>query len=215
MFLVLSAFVRCCYHLTGSISTSELSLDPDSCFAFFSADFRDRTISVYLSASPENGFFGTDTTDSNNLPVQVTVLDPEIPSTDDIDYEVFTRPIPVLCSPALKESDLERVVLPEGVITEDHAGVEYSVAFEQNSEAYNAQYGGEGNCIVVTRHIPDLETVGVTAGECVAMVLGLVLGMGLIAGCIIFLTPLVKKGEGAAPPPDGEQIPSAENGTGE
>jgi hypothetical protein len=208
MLVSLAALVAGCYHLDGSPADRELALDPDSCFVFTNADLREVTVQVHLSAAPENAFFGTDSNDRDKLPQTVDIVDVEVPETGDIDYDAFTRAIPVLCSPAVIETDTDLVTLPPGVVTEDEHEVIYSASFEQDSEYYSAQYPGElGNCITVSRRIPYLDEAGVSAGECVGLALGLVLGMALIASCIIFLTPLVKKGEGEV---QHEQLPTTD-----
>jgi hypothetical protein len=204
MLWALSCFAACCYHITGNPSKSELSLSPDVCFAFSNADLTAKKISVALSSAPEGSFFGTDTNEAAKLPKQIIVVDDEVPATGDINYSAFVTAIPILCSPAVKDSDRSRVVLPESVVTEDEYPVVYALKFEENSPYYSEQYEKQGNCINVVRNIPYLDDPGVSSGECVGLTLGLLLGAGLIAGCIIFLAPLLKKGE------ETEQEPKAE-----
>jgi hypothetical protein len=194
MIPVLLSLAAGCYHFTGQPLKS-LVLDPDACFAFFGANLQNITVNVTLNASPVEAFLGTDTDDAANLP-HVSVIETSIPSTARLDMRAFMRPVPVLCSPAVTESHLSLISLPMSVITADEVAVYYELQYEPHSSAYKTQYEKDGNCINVVRSIPDLEESGLTVGECVGIIIGLLGGTALIAVCVIFLTSQGKKSSG-------------------
>jgi hypothetical protein len=196
-----------CYSV-DAIPTSAFSLAENTCFAFnfTSANlphFSGKNVTVSIGLDTENTFFGLSR--GSSLPDFLIVEHSVLPPAGEIDYDAFKEPIPVLCSPIVAATDVRRLVHAEGITTEDGREVAFGVRFVSESPAYLSHFQAAGNCIELTRRIPALEVEGVSTGECVGMVLGLVLGTGLIAGCIIFLTPFVKAQE-EGEPGDGDSL---------
>lgn len=196
---LLSAAACACYSLDAA-PHGPFVLTPDTCFAFHLSGsrahaFSGQNLTVRLSVAATNTFlgFGANAT----LPTTVIIEHSLLPKSDAIDIAAFTAPIPVLCGPAIDAGDAMRLAFPDHVETEDSLAVAFGVSLEENNTAYLHEFGAPGNCMRVLRRIPTLDTVGVSVGECVAMVFGLALGAGVVGACIVFLMPhrMGEKGE--------------------
>jgi hypothetical protein len=195
MLAFLLTAARACYHIDAIPTDATFTVDPNACFAFLNATvFRvaNVTVTIALAEHCPNTFFGLNHSDEKVLPESVVVTHGEVGDSEELDLAAFTRPIPVLCSPHVEKGDRELVVLPEGVETEDGLEVTLETELEEDCDAYRTHFGSAGNCIHVVRHVPELE-FGASEFEVAAIGLGLVLGIVIIAACILFLTPLIHR----------------------
>jgi hypothetical protein len=193
MLALLYLHTHSCYDIDAAPVGSTFTIDPNACFAFSNASvFAGVNVTVTLAEHSPNTFFGLNNSATKVLPDFVFVLHRALPHSESMSYETFTKPIPVLCSPHVDQGDLARVILPEGVVTEDKLEVSFETEFVENCEVYRTHFQSHGNCVRVVRHVPELES-STSALEVAVIGLGLVLGIALIAACIIFLTPLVHR----------------------
>jgi hypothetical protein len=189
-----------CYYVDAAPRVFNFVVDPDACFAFANASvFAGLNVTITLPEVCTHTFFGLAASSPKVLPDFVFIGQAPLPVGDQIDYDAFSRPAPVLCSPNVEKGDVSRIVLPEGVVTDDSLEVTFETEFMEKCAVYAGHFNGTiGNCVQVVRKIQALDPEAISAWECAALGLGLVLSVGLIAACIVFLTP-----RGRSPPEAG------------
>jgi hypothetical protein len=197
-----------CYELAGSPFSSPFIIGPNTCFAFTGANFEtDVNVTVKLGVLATNSFFGTDS--ASGIPLYIAVTHESIPLAGKLDYDLFKASIPIFCNPTVDADYLDNIVVPENSTTDDAHPVHFELRFEANSSAYADHFGQPGHCVLLTRDIPSLDATKVTAAEALALVFGLVGGTVLIAVCVIFLTPVLKRFQ---PREDDAERPESEDG---
>jgi hypothetical protein len=93
---------------------------------------------------------------------------------------------------------------PEDTETLDGYALKFSLVHEAKSGFYKQHYGGEGDCIVLVRYMPDFDGPDISTGGCVGIALSLIIAAVVVAACIIFLLPKLVVKEEAKDAKDAE-----------
>jgi hypothetical protein len=201
-----------CFDLTDIPFDDNYVIFGNSCWAVKGGSFGDDTnLTIELGVADSGTFFGTDTYGVRGLLANLFVTQGELPVLEELDYDAFREPVSLLCGRAVDDDYLvEHVFRPEGVQTSEDDNVVYRITIDRNNSDYWSCFHIDGNCLILVRDITRLNSPGVGAGECVALILGLLAGGVLIAWCIVWLAPMVKKAEEAKKEKEGEAEPDAE-----
>jgi hypothetical protein len=180
-----------CYSVTGSPRSEDFVIAPGTCFVFRNAMFEDSVnVTISLALVSNNTFFGTDT--AAGIPPHIVITHEDLPSSLSFDYDEFKKPIPIFCNPQVDASYRDNVEVPSDLKTHDKKAVIFELSFVQNHDFYTEHFGANGNCLLLTRDIPQLDVSDISAGECFGIVFGLVGGAIGIALAIVFVTPCLQ-----------------------
>jgi hypothetical protein len=188
---ILAMALSDCYNVAGSPLSTNFTIAPDTCFTFRNATLEAGVnVTISLAIVSSNTFFGTDT--ASGIPSRILITHDHLPSSLHFDYDEFKKPIPVFCNPRIDANYSSSVEVPHDLKTKDGKHVTFELTFAENSQFYTEHFGANGSCLLLTRDIPQLDASSVSAGECLALVVGLVGGAIAIALAIVFVTPCLQ-----------------------
>jgi hypothetical protein len=144
-----------CHSVTGSPLITDFVIAPDTCFAFRNATFEDAvSVMISLALVNSNTFFGTDIT------ARIFITHDPLPSNLNFDSDEFKKPIPIFCNPRVDTNYSGNVEVPHNLTTKDGKGVTFELSFVQSINFDTEHFGANGNCLMLTCDIPQLDASG-------------------------------------------------------
>jgi hypothetical protein len=186
-----------CFNLVNVVFPTNYQIFGNSCWFLRKCSFaEDANLTIHLGVADSDTFFGMDTNDTHGLPANLFIVQDDLPVLEELDYDAFRAPVLLLCGKSISDEYLRDCVFtPVGVRTSEDDDVVFGMTLDRGNSDYSQYFGTSGTCIQLIRSIGRLDDPGVSAGECVGLILGLLAGGILITWCIIWLAPIVKKAE--------------------